>query len=126
MSVRNLALWTRVMGLDPCKKTVQRGIPCCSGKKEALLDVVCALCGYVQCVGVVLCVWLCVCVAHTFKITVYIYIQMYMSASLFLLFDLPQWFHGLLLLASCCKHFSRFQATPLFINLAGLEVSKDT
>ena len=63
---------------------------CCSGKKEALLDVVCvcALGGYVQCVGVVwcgvvrccvvlcgvVCLVVCVCVAHTLKITVYIYI----------------------------------------------------
>ena len=68
ISVRNLALWTRVMGHDPCeKKSVQRGIPCCSGKKEALLVVACVCvvwvsavcgCGVVRCCAV-LCVVLC-------------------------------------------------------------------
>ena len=56
--------------MTPVKNSVQRGIPCCSGKKEALLDVVCVcvvwmwccavLCGVVWC-----CVFGCVCVCRT-------------------------------------------------------------
>ena len=96
--------------------------------------------GYVQCVGVVcvavcgcvcvcvLCVCcvvlcrvvclVCVCVAHTLKITVYLYIVMYMSASLFLLFDLPQWFHGFLLLAAVSSTFRDFK--PYWIYKRGV------
>ena len=90
--------------------------------------VVCCCCvGAFGCVVVVwvrlvvlwLYVWLCVvvcalwCVAHTLKITVYIYIQMYMSASLFLLIDLPQWFHGFLLLAAVSSTFQDFKLSEL-------------
>ena len=56
--------------------------------------VVCVVCG-VLLVCLVVCVWLCVVVcgcvcvvcgvSHTLKITVYIYIQMYMSVPLFLI-----------------------------------------
>ena len=75
---------------------------------------------------VVVCVWL-LCVAHTLKITVYIYIQMYMSASFFLIifsrktqsrtlifhhvrFSTPLTFHdGFMFFASrsCFKHYMK-------------------
>ena len=69
--------------MTPVKKYVQRGIPCCSGKKESLLDVVCVRCVgmcsvWVWCCAVlcgvvcaVLCLVVCcvvclvVCVSHT-------------------------------------------------------------
>ena len=60
------------MGHDPCKKnSVQRGIPCCSGKKEALLDVVvvCVVGGCVllcvRCCVVCVCVLVVVCCTHS-------------------------------------------------------------
>ena len=57
--------------MTPVKNSVQRGIPCCSGKKEALLDVVVVcvwlggcvflcVCVVVLCVCLLWCVWLCV------------------------------------------------------------------
>ena len=83
ISVRNLALWTRVMGHDPCKKILFNVVFLVVVAKRRRCSMLCVRC--VQCVGVVFvrccvvlcvrcCVFGCVCVAHTLKITVYIYI----------------------------------------------------
>ena len=95
--------------------------------------LLCCSCCVVLCV--VLCVWLClccvlccvfgfVCVAHTLKITVYVFIQMYMSASLFLLFDLPQWFHGFCSSQAVSSIFRYFKPCKIYKKWCSLKSRK--
>ena len=105
------------------KNSVQRSIPCCSGKKEALLDDVC-----VRCVGmcnvwvwrcaVLCCVVGCVCVCRTLSQDhgVHIHKDVHVGVALFALSPstMVSWFHGFLLLAAVSRTFRDFNPYKIY------------
>ena len=103
-------------------KNVQRGIPCCSDKKEALLDVVVVCvwlvvvccCVLLLCLSVLLCVRVCgclvvVCRTHSQDHDIHTHKDVHVGVTVILLIDLPQWFHGFLLLVNVSCTFRDFK-----------------